>query len=92
MSAKPENEELVVAIPVLVVDWPVKPELVESWTAYDAAPVEAFQLTVTEVPCPFEPLAGRERIGAAGIGGMVVKDQTLDHALEPLEFTARTFQ
>jgi len=39
---------------------------VETWTAYEVAPVEALHCSVGVVETPVAPSAGEERTGAAG--------------------------
>ena len=68
---------------------------VESWSRYEVAPDDAFHVIVGFVAAPVVPFAGDARTGAAGMpgaDGVVVKLETLDHALVPPEFVAFTRQ
>ncbi len=73
----------------------VNEELVETWTRYVVAPVEAFQRSVGVLETFVAPLAGETSVGAAGAvppPEAVVKLHTLDQSLVPAEFDAFTRQ
>jgi hypothetical protein len=61
-------------------------ELVDTWSRYDVAPVDAFHVKVGFVATPVAPLAGVARTGGAG-GVAVVKLNAPENELgtPPLE-------
>jgi hypothetical protein len=65
---------------------------VESWTRYEVAPVEAFQVNVADTATPVAPLAGDERTGATGAPTIVVKLAAVEYELVPPAFFAFTRQ
>jgi hypothetical protein len=70
-------------------------ELVETWSWYDVAPGEAFQLNVGLVAMLVVPFAGEASMGEGGTVGAtdnVVKMLLADHALVPVEFVPFTRQ
>lgn len=66
----------------------VKPVDVDTRTLYDVAPVTVFQLRVGKIATPVLPFEGDASVGAPGIATIVVKLQTLDHALVSPVFVA----
>jgi hypothetical protein len=67
---------------------------VESCKWYDAAPVDAFQVSVGLGATPVAPFAGVDNAGTAGgdVGVIVVKLQEAEYALGPAALVALTRQ
>lgn len=59
-----------------------KPLLVETWSRYDVALVEAFQVKVGGLVTPVALFAGEDKLGTEG-SAAVVKLKTEDHAPVP---------
>jgi hypothetical protein len=73
----------------------VKPAFAETCTRYDAAPVEAFHVSVGFVATPVVPFGGEANTGAGGIEGAepaVVKLRIVEYALVPPLYAALTRQ
>jgi hypothetical protein len=85
--------EEVVVIPVRFTTVEVKLEEVETWSPYDVAPLEAFQVSVGLVEIPVAPFEGEESVGTGGgVPPEVTKLQTVDQLLVPEVFAALTLQ
>jgi hypothetical protein len=70
----------------------VKAELVDTCTWYEVAPVDADQLSASDVGWFRAPFAGAESIGAGGAAAIVVKLHALEYALDPPLLLALTCQ
>jgi hypothetical protein len=70
----------------------VNDELVESWSRYDVAPLEAFHDSVKVVAWFVEPVAGEARTGAAGGVGVLaaVWNERIEERCVPPEFWPAT--
>jgi hypothetical protein len=70
----------------------VKAELVDTCTWYEVAPVDADQLSASEVGWFRAPFAGAESTGAGGAAAIVVKLHAVEYALDPPALAAFTCQ
>ena len=90
-----DNEAICFDVPAKVASSKVKVEkegLVDNWSRYVAAPDDALQEIVGFKTWSMALLLGLDKDGVAGGLGTVVKLHTLDQALTPPEFFARTRQ
>ena len=92
LLVKPLTAQEVVVMPVWFTTVEEKLELVETWTPYEVAPVEAFQLSVGLMAIPVALFEGDASVGADGAATMVVKLRAVEYALDPPAFVALTRQ
>jgi len=70
-----------------------KSEVLDTWSRYVIAPMEAFHTKTGPAETPIAMFGGESNIGAAGAGpATVVKFQTVEYALVPAAFVAFTRQ
>ena len=77
---------------VVLISGELKLELLSTWIRYDVAPLTLPQLKVGVLSHVLLPFEGEERLGAAGVGQLMVKSHVADQEPAPHELDACTRQ